>query len=98
MITTRQHGYLQVFLQTLCPPEMMDKLLNRLEAMGVTPGYEVKGHDLREYELLYENARLVIQYDTFVGICLYPDAMEDVTAAEEEKMLRLAAILMEDIP
>lgn len=93
MITTKRHGYLQVYLQTLCPPEIMDDFLIQLEELGITPGYEVKQQDFREYEFLYEETLMVIQYDAFLGICMYLNDMENATAGEEDRLLRLAAIL-----
>lgn len=83
-----------MYLQTLCPPEVMDSFLLQLQAMDIQPEYEVRHGDFREYEFCYEGTRMVIQYDAFVGICLYADSLENATAAEEEKLLRLADLLL----
>ncbi len=94
MITTKRQGYLQVYLQTLCPPEVMDNFLLQLQAMDIQPEYEVRHQDFREYEFSYRDTRMIIQYDAFVGICLYAESLERATEAEEEKLLRLAHLLL----
>lgn len=84
MIKTKRQGYLQIYLAALCAPTAFEHLVELMQnTLGIVLEHEINNFDFVEYEFEYHNHVLVLQYDMFVGVCVYLNDLEDATPEQE---------------
>lgn len=85
MTPTRRNGYLEIYIQYLCPPDVVMELMQRIKMLeDVVVEDEHQEYDFYEAEILYQNELLILQYDMNIGISLYHPEMSEATKVQEE--------------
>jgi hypothetical protein len=96
MTPTRRNGYLEIYIQYLCPPDVVMELMQKIKMQsGVVVEDEHQEFDFYEAEILYQSELIILQYDMSIGISVYHPEMSDATPAQEKILEQFAKCISE---